>query len=1212
MKKMLLLRIPILGGVRRKWLFAMKNFILLFFVFSLNLNASIMSQARVSLNLSDVNIKTLIYEIESQTELGFLYNLNEIKGVHHISVEADGETVKEVLDRVLENTGLTYELDRNVIVIKPNPAPVPLQQDGKRTLMGTITDETKETLPGVSVVVKGTSNGVSTDFDGNFTLDIPDGQSVTLLISFIGMQSQEVVVSNQERLDIVMKSSSEQLQEVVVTTGYQKIDRKLFTGSAQKLTADEIKVEGAPDITASLQGKATGVQVSNVSSTFGSAPVITIRGNSSINGNNKPLWVVDGVELEDLVEVSADDLTSGNLSTLLSSGVAGLNPEDIADFQILKDVSATALYGAKAMNGVIVITTKQGKEGRMTVNYTGSVSIKDKPQYSNFDIMDSGSEMSIYRQLSDYGWVDMTTVARAENYGALGKMYDGINNGTVEWGPNGGLNEDFLEPYGKANTDWFDHLFKRGVTQQHAFSLSGGTKNSSYYASMSYYNDGGYTIADKVDKYTAALRLQFKATDKLNVGIKLSANVRDQKVPGTKNRSFDFMTGEYTRDFDINPFSYALNASRSMRAYDGNGDLEYFRRSFAPFNIIHELNNNYVNVEVKDITFQTDLEYALTKKMNLRSTFQMRRATTMREHKIHETSNQAEAYRANYTQSIIDANKLLFKDPLHPNSNAYSILPEGGFLNVSNDKLAHYYIRNSFDWSPTLGEDHIMNIFLGNEVNITNREGFDDDTWGISYDKGGVVTTHPDVQRYLNALGQGNFPTSLRKDRRASVFTTAAYTYQGKYIVNGSFRYDGSNQLGESTSARFLPSWTASGAWNIHAESFMNDVTFVNHLKAKASYGFNGIMGPNTSAALAMFSGQTLRPTDNETYYYVAALDNEDLTWEKMYELNLGIDFALFNNKISGEMGYYNRKSIDLIDVVNTSGVGGQQQKYGNIGDMRSHGWEFMLNTTNIKTDAFSWTTSFNWNYHTSEITELKNSASVSEAISNIGAPLKGYSHRSLFSIRFAGLDSKGIPTFYGENDEVVYNINLQNRDDITKILKHEGSLAPKFYGGLTNNFKYKNFTLGIGIVYKGGNVIRLDDAFKPYYTDYDSFSKELANRWMIPGDETKTNIPAILDKRTHDELGEKNAYDLYNKSTERVAKGDFIRLKDVSLRYQISSKLMDKISLKSGSLSFQASNLCLLYSDDKLNGIDPEFYSSGGVSMPTSRMYTFTLNLGF
>ncbi|MFA8434643.1 MAG: SusC/RagA family TonB-linked outer membrane protein [Marinifilaceae bacterium] len=1192
----------------------MKLLAMLMLLCVFQLSANVKGQnAEVSMTLQDATLVEFFSAVKNQTEYDFLYNHQLVMSKEKVNVEVAHEKLKVLFDDVLHSRGLDYQLDDDVIIIseRPKSSGNNTQQE-KRTVTGTVLDDTKLPLPGVSVIIKGTTNGVSTDFDGKYALSIPDNGQVTLVFSFIGMEPQEIVVTDQKVVDVVLTSSSEQLEEIVVTTGYQKIDRKLFTGSAQKLSAKEVMVEGMPDVTASLQGKATGVQVSNVSSTFGSAPVITIRGNSSINGTNKPLWVVDGVELEDLVNVSADDLTSGNLSTLLSSGVAGLNPDDIADFQILKDVSATALYGAKAMNGVIVITTKQGKEGKLSVNYSGSTSIKDKPRYSDFDIMDSGSEMSVYRQLSDYGWVDMTTVARAENYGVLGKMYNGIQEGTVKWGPNGSLNEDFLEPYGNANTNWFDELFKTGITQQHSLSLSGGTKNSSYYASMSYYKDHGYTIADNVDKYTASLRLQFKPVDKLSIGVKLSANVRDQKVPGTKNRSYDLVTGEYTRDFDINPFSYALNTSRSMRARNENGNLEFFRRSYAPFNIIHELNNNYVDIAVKDLTFQTDLEYALTKKLNIRSTFQMRRATTERKHRIHETSNQAEAYRAAGTQSIIDANKLLFKDPLSPNSNAYSILPEGGLLNTTTNNLSHYYIRNSIDWSPYLGDNHIVNFFLGNEVNITDRDDFEDDIWGISFDKGGVVSTHDALQRYLNSLGQGNFPTSEYHDRRASVFTTAAYTYQGKYIANASFRYDGSNQLGESRSARYLPSWTLSGAWNLHAESFLADSKVFDHLKAKASYGYNGIMGPNTSAALAMFSDQSIRPTDNETYIYIAALDNEDLTWEKMYELNLGMEFGMFNQRISGEIGYYNRKSIDLIDIVTTAGVGGYQYKYGNVGDMESHGWEFMLNTTNLRLNDFSWTSSFNINYHTSEITKLEDSANIGQAVSNTGVPLKGYSHRSLFSVRFAGLDSNGVPTFYGKNDEIVYDMNLQDRENITSVLKHEGSLAPKFYGGFTNNFNYKNFGVNIGIVYKWGNVIRLDDAFKPYYTDFDSFSKELANRWMVPGDEKRTNIPAILDKRTYDNLGGKNAYELYNKSTERVAKGDFIRLKDVTLSYRLGPKALEKMKLKSGSLSLQATNLWLLYSDDKLNGIDPEFYSSGGVSMPVSRMYTFTLNLGF
>lgn len=1177
--------------------------------FSFQVEAST-QQDLVKLKEKNTSLIKILNEIKEQTSYTFLYNLEDVKKVKIVNLSKLSYQVKDLLSVSLKKTSLTYEIKDQVIILKQRLKTTSTNQQKKaRTIKGVVVDATGLTMPGVSVTIKGTSLGQATDIDGKFILDVP-ANSKTLVISLVGMLTQELKL-DKSFYNIVLEEETVKMDEVVVT-GYQKIDRKLFTGSAQKLTADEVKIEGAPDITASLQGKAAGVQVSNVSSTFGAAPVITIRGNSSINGSNKPLWVIDGVELEDLVNVSADDLTSGNLNTLLSSGVAGLNPEDIASFQILKDVSATALYGAKAMNGVIVITTKQGKEGKLSVKYTGSTSIKMIPTYADFDIMDSGSEMSIYRQLADYGWVGMTTISRAENYGALGKMYDGIIKGDVKWGPNGTLNEDYLERFGRSNTNWFKELFRNDITQQHSLNFSGGSAKAKYYASVSYFNDGGYTIADNVDKYTASLRLNLKPTEDFSIGFKLSSNIRDQKVPGTKNRTFDPVAGQYRRDFDINPFAYALNTSRSMRARDDNGNLEFYRRSFAPFNIIHELNNNFVDVSVKDISFQTDLAYEITKKLNVRSAIQVRKATTNREYKIHETSNQAEAYRAAGNQSIIDANQYLFKDPANPNSNAYSILPEGGFYNSNSSSLTHYYLRNIMDWNPSLGEGHSATFMIGNELNYTDRGYTSNEGWGISYDKGNVVTTSPQLQNYLNANGQVYFFTNESRDRRVAFFSTAAYTYMGRYVGSASFRYDGSNQLGESNAARYLPSWNVSGGWNIHSESFMEEVESVNHLKLKASYGYNGVMGPGTSAALAMYSGQTLRPTDKETYIYIASLENQDLTWEKMYELNLGVEYGVLGNRISGEIGYYNRNSIDLIDNITTSGIGGAQIKLGNVGNMRSSGYEFTLNTVNVKTDNFRWSSSLNLNFHTSEITKLENFASMGEAVSNLGTALKGYSQRSLFSVRFAGLDKKGIPTFYGRDDKIVYNLNLQDRDRITEVLKYEGSIAPKSYGGFTNTFKYKNFDLNIGMVYKWGNVIRLDDAFRPFYTDYDSFSKELVNRWMVPGDEKKTTIPAILDKRTYKEINGKNAYTLYNKSTERVAKGDFIRLKDISLKYNLSPKIAKKAFLNSASLSFQASNLWLLYSDSKLNGIDPEFYSSGGVSMPVSRMYTFTLNLGF
>jgi TonB-linked SusC/RagA family outer membrane protein len=1196
--------------------FAFSGFLCLFISLVLFSTSAFSQQGTqtVKLKKKELTLVKILDEIKEQTQFSFLYSIEDVEKYEDVKLQKLTYSVKSLLTEALKLTNLTYEIDDKVIVINVSENKQSVDKSvvvKNKTITGTVIDTDKYGLPGVSIIIEGTSKGEITDIDGNYSISVPDKPGVKLKYSFIGLESQVIPVSGKSKIDVVLKESSQKIEEVVVT-GYQKIDRKLFTGTAQTLKAEEVVSKSPVNVASALQGKVAGVQISNVSSSFGSAPVITIRGNASINGSNKPLWVIDGVELEDLVNVSNDDLTSGNINTLLSSGIAGLNKEDIETFQILKDVSATALYGAKAMNGVIVITTKQGKKGKLKINYSGSLSFKEKPSYSDFDIMTSGEELSVYRQLADYGIIDMPTTSYVETYGALGAMYTAIRNNEITWGPNGTLNEDFLEQYGRANTDWFDLLFTNGFTQQHAYSMSGGTEYGSFYASVSYYKDHGYTIADKVDRYTMSLKYNFKPIENFKVGFKLSSNIRDQKVPGTKDRVFDALDGKYRRDFDISPFSFALNTSRSMRAYDNNGDLEYFRRAFAPFNIVHELNNNFVDINVVDVTGQADLEYKFKKDLVVASTMQMRRATTKNVHTIHESTNQAEAYRADYDQAVIEQNKLLFKDPEFPNSNAYSILPEGGFLNTRNNRLEHYYLRNTLNWSPRFGTDHSSNILFGTELNYTNRYFDRDDTWGISFDKGNVIAPHKNLQKYLNAIGQRRKSVSSLKDRRVSAFSTFGYTYLGRYIVNASFRVDGSNQLGSSPEARYLPSWNTSGAWNMHSEDFIKNLKIFDQLKLKATYGLNGSMGPNTSAELAIYTSTTNRPSDNETNNYIAALENEDLTWEKMYELNLGVEFSILKGLLTGEVTHYRRESIDLIDAITTSGNGGFRMKYGNVGNMDANGWEISLNTRNIKTEDFSWKTNFNINFHKSEITKLENTASIADAVSNLGAPLKGYPQRGLFSVKFAGLDDRGVPMFYGRDGKTTYKMSMQDRTNIDEVLHYEGALEPKMYGGLINTFKYKDLSLSVNIVYRWGNVIRLDDAFNKSYTDFDSFSKELNNRWMLPGDEKKTNIPAILDKRGTRDYAGTNSYALYNKSTERVAKGDFIRLKDISLSYRLPQSITKIAKLSNASISAQVTNVALLYSDEKLRGIDPEFYSSGGVATPSARMYTFNLSIGF
>src|SRR5690606_14738114 len=300
---------------------------------------------------------------------------------------------------------------------------------------------------------------------------------------------------------------------------------------------------------------------------------------------------------------------------------------------------------------------------------------------------------------------------------------------------------------------------------------------------------------------------------RLGLDLKLTGNYRLQKVPGTQNRDFDPITGRFRRDFDINPLSYALNTSRSIRPYDDNGNLEYFRRNYAPFNILEEINLNYININVADIATQIDLNYDITDNLTFRSTVQGRYAATQREHVIHERSNQAEAYRADDTQYIQDANPLLFRDPDDPGGQPRVVLPEGGFNNVSSDALKYFYIRNSIDWSHTIGGVHDINVLAGQEIKYTNRNSRRVDGIGVIYDNGGIVNLDPLMIDFLNRQGIRTYAIGFDRERFAGAFINAGYAYRDKYIFNGTIRYDGSNRLGKSKNARYLPTWNVSGAW---------------------------------------------------------------------------------------------------------------------------------------------------------------------------------------------------------------------------------------------------------------------------------------------------------------------------------------------------------------------------------------------------------------
>ncbi|MBC7937617.1 MAG: SusC/RagA family TonB-linked outer membrane protein [Rhizobacter sp.] len=1085
-----------------------------------------------------------------------------------------------------------------------------------RTVRGKITDSVGTPLGGVSVAVKGTKIGTSTNSSGDFTLNSVAERAV-LVVSNVGLQTQEVRLSaRQTSFNLVMRVELASMQDVVVT-GFQRIDKKKFTGAAVTLKAEDVKIDGVVDVSRMLEGRAAGVSVQNVSSTFGSAPKVRVRGATSINGDNKPLWVVDGVVLEDIINISNDQLSSGDPSTLLGSSVAGINANDIESFDILKDAAATALYGARAMNGVVVITTKKGKAGKPSINYTANFSTQLKPQYSNYNIMNSAQQLSVLGELERKG-ILTPNILSGSNYGVYGKMFDLINipdaNGNFALMNTTEAKSAFLKKYGRANTDWFDILFRNSLIQEHALSISSGTDKSQSFFSTSFYNDNGWTIADNVKRYTLNFRNNYNFSDKLSAGFMTVASVRQQKAPGALSRVSNPVSGQFDRDFDINPFSYALNTSRTLTAYDDNGNLEYFRRNFAPFNIIDEVRNNTLDLSVIDLKLQGELGYKITKHLRYEFIGALRYVKSTREHQITENANMANAYRANDNATMAAANKFLYTDPDNPSAPPVVVLPYGGFYNRTEDRLLSFDIRNSLNYTNTIRDKHTITVLLGQQVKSADRQNFSNTGYGYQYDNGGI----PFVDyRILKQTIESNFVyygMNKEYDRFAAFYLNGQYTYNKKYNFYGTVRYDGSNKLGSSKEARWLPTWSFGGAWNIDEESFLQNVNSISYMKLRASYGLTASLGPATNSGVVLRSLTTNRtfPTERESVIQIANLENSDLTWEKNYQTNIGLDAGLFKGKINVSLDVYQRRSFDLISVIKTGGIGGESLKAANYADMKAHGAEALIGGTIIRAKNWGWRTNITFGYNTTKITNARNQPIIFDLVKSEGGNTLGYPVNSLFSIKYKGLDHRsGVPTYINEKGEVSTNVYLQ--DEGISNLVFEGSVDPKFTGGFSNTFNYKSFSLNIFVTYQAGNKIRLYPAFRTSYSDFDAMPKEFLDRWVMPGDELVTNVPSVLDAYERYLVNASGAapYNNYNYSTERVADGGFVRLKTVSLSYNLDKNSLKKIGLNSLSFTAVSANPWLIYADPKLKGQDPEFFNTGGVAQPIQKQFTLSLKAG-
>lgn len=1013
--------------------------------------------------------------------------------------------------------------------------------------------------------------------------------------------------------------TAQHMDEVIIT-GFQNVDKRRFSGAVTTIKGSDVKMEGMTDVSRMLEGRVAGVSIQQVSGTFGAAPKVRIRGATSLTGDNKPLWVVDGVILEDPVNISNDQLSSGDPATLIGSAIAGLNANDIANFTVLKDASATALYGARAMNGVVVITTKKGRSGTLAVNYSVNLSTNLKPSYRNFNILDSRSQVDFYRELQNKGWLNYTDISLRPDAGIFGKLADYVNTWdpvrnrfSVENTPEG--RQKFLERYADANTDWFDVLFRNQLIQEHSLSISGGSGRAQNYLSLSFYGDDGWTIADKVKRYTLNFKNNYKVNSQFSFWINPVVSFRQQRTVGSAAREPERVRGEFSREFDINPFSYALNTSRALTPYDENGNLEFFRKNNAPFNIINEIRNNFTDLSLIDAKIQGGFSVKLYEGLTFESLAMIRYVGSSSEQQIHSDANQILAYRAANSSTIRRQNQWLFTPPEKPDADPEVVLADGGILKTRDNSLTNWDVRNTLTYTKTLdpAEKHYINALAGWNIRSIDRASFSNDGFGYQFDKGGVVATDYRLIRKNMEAGSPYFSRQTFAERFVAFFSTVSYSYDSRVNLSLNARVDGANKLGASPRARWTPTYSASIAYNIDRERFMQYYRqWVSSLRLRFSYGLTASLGTADNAQAVYRNKLADRPDsrDRETIATIDALENRDLTWEKLNTYNWGVDAGFFSNRITLTADVYFRKSFDLINRIPVSGIGGELIKSINFADMNSYGGEVTIGSTPVAIEGgIKWNTTFSLGINKTKITRAQNVPNIFSLVAPEGFYRLGYPVRGLFSLRNQGLNPQtGRPLFINELGQKSEKVYLQSTS--VEHLQYEGPVDPVYTGGYNNTISYAGFSLNIFITFQAGNKIRLNPIFKQQYTDLDATPVEFVTRFQAPNNHT--NTPVISDPLYNSRGSDGYPYNNYNFSHERVVSGNFIRLKTISLSYTVPQNLVKIARIKGLNFMLSVYNLALLYADSRLNGQDPEFFNTGGVALPIAKTITLTTRVSF
>ena len=1078
---------------------------------------------------------------------------------------------------------------------------------------GRVTDTDGAPVIGAGLIcIEKNTAGTTTDLDGNFSITLPAGAK-TVKFSSVGMKElvYQLIPGHTENVRIIMEWENTELDQVVVT-GYAQTSVKRITGSVAVLNSEKFEAKAISSVDALMQGEVAGVSIKSLSGQPGTQAKITIRGSNNITGSSAPLWVVDGVPLQsESPALSSEQLATGGFDNIFVNGIGNINPNDIESITILKDAAAAAIYGSRAANGVIVVTTKKGEAGKMRISYNNTFSWSFKPERS-LNLMNSSEKLSWEDEL----WNEFSAAKYAASLtdntviypvvGIVGQIRAGLGDFASMKGDKA-AQDKYIESLRNVDTNWYNLLFRNSFSQGHHLSLSGGSGKSTYYVALGLNDEDGMLIHNDYRRYNVNAKMTLTPTDWARIDVGMEAARQESKMPYSTVDPFyyAFFSNPYERAYNADGSYAADNTWFTLGYYNGRGAEQVMPKN--GFNIIRELDSNYSKTANTNGTFRAQTDFRIIEP-------------------LHFVGLVSYSYSNNSTDKVIDKYSYsAFRDRLGSDDRSQTNL----YGNISQNRTNRnsYVARGHFSFNKTFAETHTVNLLAGAELRGSGSNTIF--TKRYNYDPKTGTTSLPQISgpqdEWMSEVEELN-GEYFSKTRFASFYASADY-YLGKSIVlNASFRTDGSSNFGSNK--QFNPTWSAGAAWHIGEETWMKKaLPALSHATLRAAYGFTGDVNTSTSHLLVIqYLQQQYRYFGDETFNLgtIPSAPNPDLGWEKTQDAKAGLDFGLWKDRLTLNTEYYYRLSTDVVTSSPVQSTTGFTHVYFNAADIMNSGIELTLNGKIIQTKDWGLSAAVNFAYNYNKV--LKYNPVSKSGITSKDRYVEGYPTGAIFSGKYAGIASDtGLYQFELRPDATISTATDLNKPDNYRYFL--GTTIAPYTGGFNLSASWRQLRLSISGVYSFGcktyenfrypasysnashsgvSTETVQSQFSDLYGNHLNVEKDRTNRW------TATHTTGVKYPRIYDYFDGKYNFASYNPMDSSIIdavylkNNSYLRIKSIILTYSLPGAAVKKMRMRGLSFNVSLNNF---FTFTKYDGMDPEI---PGATYPTTRSVSAGMNIEF